>query len=130
MVLVSHGCSCHARIELHGAVQPQRGGCTTSCREHGHTYRSATEENLRRFPAPHAVEQLVDDVLGHFHLHGLQRRRSVAEVALWDSHKGNASGRQHHRRHGWCYGVSSLWRGERGLELAPGDVVKGSNAWR
>lgn len=67
------------------------GGYTESSKEQWHTYRSPAKEYLWRFPAPHALEELVDDVVGHFHLHGLHRRRSVSDVAIRGSNEGNTS---------------------------------------
>lgn len=62
------------------------------------TYWSSPEQYLRRLPAPHALEELVDDVLGHLDLHGLDGHVFGVprlDVAIRSAVEGNAArGRQ------------------------------------
>lgn len=89
-----------------------------------HTYRSFSKENLRLLPAPDALEELVDYVLGNVDLHGRHRRRrriAGSQVVVRGSSQGNASGSKHCSRHGE-YAVCLLAQKQaaRGVKLAPG----------
>jgi hypothetical protein len=74
-------------------VQRQRSLGTVA-----NAYRSASEEYLRRLPAPHTLEKVVDNVLGHLDVHGLDGRRSGGPgpyVGVRSPTQGNAaSGKQ------------------------------------
>jgi hypothetical protein len=71
----------------------------TSFRKRVNTYRSLAEEQLRRFAAPNTFKELVDNLLGHFHLHGLHRRRVGLDVAVRSPDEGNASRGEQCSRH-------------------------------
>lgn len=55
------------------------------------TYRSFAKEYLRRFPTPNTFQELVDNLLCHFHLHGLHRRRVGLDIAVRCPDEDNAS---------------------------------------
>jgi hypothetical protein len=80
-------------------LQPPMTGTMTS---NVHTYRSPAEDYLRRFPAPDACEELIDNILGNVHLHGLRRPLSTvlkSGVAIRSPDKGNAPQGKQRRRH-------------------------------
>jgi hypothetical protein len=88
-----------------------------------HTYRSPSEDYLRRLLAPDAGQELVDNVLGNVHLHGLHRRPSVVlepGVAIRSPDKGNAARGKQRSRHVGVVGVLNIEKAERGVKLAPG----------
>lgn len=100
--VVSQGCSFHSSTSTtnkatSNLLQPRSFGAVVG------TYRSASEEDLRRLPAPHALEELVDNVLGHVHLHGLDWRRFGVpgpDVAIRSPKQGNAARGKQRGRHG------------------------------
>jgi hypothetical protein len=58
------------------------------------TYRSPPKQYLRCLAALYALEELVDNILCHFHVHGLHRRRlglPGRHVAIRSPYEGNAS---------------------------------------
>lgn len=59
-----------------------------------HTYWSASKDYLWLLSAPGVFEELVDDVLGNVHLHGLDGGASgvlECDVAIRGSDEGNAA---------------------------------------
>lgn len=71
------------------------------------TYRHASEEDLRRFPAPQAFEELVNDVLGHVDLHCLDGRGfgdPRADVAVRSTEESNAPQGKQRGSHGEAVG--------------------------
>ena len=109
-----------------------------SCGGERATYRCASKEDLRRFPAPQAFEELVDDILRHVDLHCLDGRcfgDPRADVAVRGACEGNASRGKQEGSHGEAVGESAdedatesgtgcmlaplVGQGERCIERAP-----------
>lgn len=100
------------------------------------TYRRASKEYLRRLSIADAFEQLVDDVLCHLDMHGLNWGlfgHSRADVTVWSGEEGNAPrGKQRSGGHveWWAARVGESRKMDRGVSLAHPDVGKGDDAWR
>lgn len=78
---------------------------------HLQTYRSAAEDNLRRFPAVQALEELLDNVVCDFHMHSLQCGASGifgVGMAVWSADEGDGLGGQR----GGHGGSGCRWLGE------------------
>jgi hypothetical protein len=94
-----------------------------SFRRYVYTYRSPSKEYLRRFAAPNALEELVNNVLGQVHLHGLHRRRVGSpglDISVRSPNQGNASRGKQSSRHDGLLVWMSLQEADRGVKLAPG----------
>jgi hypothetical protein len=118
--------SSSSQVQHRGTIMNDKlGGCV-------HTYRNPTKHYLRRLATPGALEELFDYVLGHFHVHGLQRRRlglPEGHVAIRSPDQGSFPSRKQCSRHSELESPNFFKRADRGVKLAP-SPVKGSNAWR
>ena len=81
-----------------------------SSRKYLHTYRSAAKDYLRQFPAPRALEEVVNQVLCQLYLHGLHGRREVLgpHVAVRSPNEGNPPGGKLSGRHDGRSGEISM----------------------
>ena len=105
-------------------------GTQQSSRSSQGTYRSSPEQDLRRLPGPHALEQLVDYVLGHLDLHGLDGQVFGVprpDVAIRSAMEGNAPGGQKSGGHGVVSSESVLERVGR-CWASHQEAVKGNDA--